>query len=204
MTVQPAFPPISSVTASTRDIARARFLIEDVYPSIEQGRYPAKRIQGERIEVWADVFREGHDVIAAALLWRRDGEKSWHRAPMRLHENDRFTASFVPGGPGRYAYAIEAWTETFASWRRDFLLKREAGQNVELEDKEGRELLAELASRDKRARAIVEAAAAEFDRTGAAAALLSEELRIVMAEHEARPDLARSPPFSVLVGPLVP
>ena len=39
MTVQPAFPPISSVTASTRDFARARFLIEDVYPSIEQGRY---------------------------------------------------------------------------------------------------------------------------------------------------------------------
>src|SRR5437867_327079 len=38
MTVQPAFPPISSVTASTRDFARARFLIEDVYPSIEQGR----------------------------------------------------------------------------------------------------------------------------------------------------------------------
>src|SRR5438128_9937641 len=93
MTVQPAFPPISSVTASTREFTRARFLIEDVYPSIEQGRYPVKRIQGDPIEVWADIFRDGHDVIAAALVWRRDGEKSWHRGAMRLHDNDRWTAS---------------------------------------------------------------------------------------------------------------
>ena len=93
MTVQPAFPPISSVTASTREFTRARFLIEDVYPSIEQGRYPVKRIQGEPIEVWADIFRDGHDVIAAALVWRRDGEKeklaSRGHAPPRQRSLDR-------------------------------------------------------------------------------------------------------------------
>src|SRR5438067_3606626 len=88
MTVQPAFPPISSVTASTRDFALARFLIEEVYPSLEQGRYPVKRVQGEPIQVWADIFRDGHDVIAAALIWRREGDKSWRREAMRLHEND--------------------------------------------------------------------------------------------------------------------
>jgi starch synthase (maltosyl-transferring) len=201
MTVQPAFPPISSVTASTRDFARARFLIEDVYPSIEQGRYPVKRIRGEPIEVWADIFRDGHDVIAAALVWRRDGEKSWQRAAMRLDGNDRWTASFIPAEPARYVYAIEAWTDTFAGWRRDFLLKREAGQQLDLEAKEGRELLAEVAPRDKRARAIVEAARSEFDRSGDADALLSEELRDAMAEHQPRPDLTRSSAFPVVVDP---
>ncbi len=201
MTIQPAFPPISSVTASTREFARARFLIEDVYPSIEQGRYPVKRVQAEPIDVWADIFRDGHDVIAAALIWRRDGEKSWHRAPMRLHENDRWTARFVPDEPARYVYAIEAWTDTFASWRRDFLLKREAGQKVDLEGKEGRELLADVGPRDKRARAIIEAARAEFDRTGDAEVLLSEELREVMAEHQPRPDLTRSSGFPLVIDP---
>jgi starch synthase (maltosyl-transferring) len=203
MTVQPAFPPISSVTVSTRDFARARFLIEEVYPSIEQGRYPVKRIRGEPIEVWADIFRDGHDVIAAALVWRRDGEKGWQRAAMRLHDNDRWTASFVPEEPARYVYAIEAWTDAFATWRRDFLLKREAGQQLELEAKEGRELLADVAPRDKSAGAIIDAARAEFDRTGDAEVLLSEELGGVMADHQPRPDLTRSLPLPVMVDPPV-
>ena len=203
MTVQPAFPPISSVTASTRDFARARFLIEDVYPSIEQGRYPVKRIQGEPIEIWADIFRDGHEVIAAALVWRREGEKGWDRSAMRLHENDRWTGSFVPHDPGRYVYAIEAWTDAFASWRRDFLLKREAGQNLDLEAKEGRELLADVAPKDKRARATIESARAEFDRTGSADVLLSEALRAVMADQQPRPDLTRSAGFPLVIDPLL-
>jgi len=43
------------------------FLIEDIYPIVDGGRYPVKRVAGEPIEVWADIFRDGHDVIAAAL-----------------------------------------------------------------------------------------------------------------------------------------
>ena len=195
MTVQPAFPPISSVRAPTRDFTEARFLIEDVYPSLEQGRYAVKRICGERIEVWADIFRDGHEVIAAALVWRRDGERNWNRVRMRFHQNDRWTATFVPGTPGRYVYAIEAWTDLFGSWRRDFLLKREAGQNVELEAREGRELLADVAPRDRRARLIVEAARTEFDRTGETDVLLSEELLAAVFEHQPRPDLTRSSGF---------
>jgi starch synthase (maltosyl-transferring) len=198
MTVQPAFPPISSVTAPTRDFTQARFLIEDVYPSLEQGRYAVKRICGERIDVWADIFRDGHEVIAAALVWRRDGERNWNRVRMRFDQNDRWTATFVPGTPGRYVYAIEAWTDLFGSWRRDFLLKREAGQNVELEAREGRELLADVAPRDRRARLIVEAARTEFDRTGEADVLLSEELLAAVFEHQPRPDLTRSSGFPLI------
>ena len=36
-----------------------RFLVEDIYPSVDGGRYPIKRIAGEPIEVWADLLREG-------------------------------------------------------------------------------------------------------------------------------------------------
>jgi starch synthase (maltosyl-transferring) len=201
MTAQPAFPPISSATASTRDFLRARFVIEEVYPTLEQGRYAVKRVTGEPIDVWADIFRDGHDVIAAALVWRREGDKSWHRRTMRLHENDRWTASFVPDVAARYVFAIEAWTDTFASWRRDFLLKREAGQNVDLEAREGRELLADVAPRDREARTILERGRAEFDRGGDPEVLLQEELRCVMAEHQPRPDLTRSTSFPLIIDP---
>src|SRR5258705_9282370 len=51
------------------------FHVEDVYPLIDGGRFPVKRIVGERTEVWADVYRDGHDVVAAALLWGRGGRR---------------------------------------------------------------------------------------------------------------------------------
>src|SRR5262249_47339508 len=201
MTVQPAFPPISSLTGSTGDAAGARFLIEDVYPSVEHGRFPVKRIQGEPVDVWADIFRDGHEVIAATLIWRRESERIWHHAAMRLHDNDRWTGSFIPDAPGRYVFAIEAWTDSFASWRRDFLLKREAGQKLDLEAKEGRELLADIVPRDKSARASLEAARSEFDRTGKADVLLSEQLGHVMAEHQRRPVPPAAPGFRLVTAP---
>mgnify|MGYP001079313854 FL=1 len=46
------------------------FHIEDVFPCIEGGRFSVKRIAGEPVEVWADIFRGGHDIAAAAICWR--------------------------------------------------------------------------------------------------------------------------------------
>src|SRR5215831_6034547 len=118
--------------------------VDDVYPVVDGGRFPVKRIVGEEVDIWADIFRDGHVVLAAELLWRREGADKWLRVPMVLHDNDRWTASFTPPKAGRYAYAIEAWTDVFASWRRDFLAKRAAGMDVGLEIEEGRNLLADL------------------------------------------------------------
>jgi starch synthase (maltosyl-transferring) len=50
--------------------AGGAFHIEDVYPLVDGGRFPVKRIVGERIDVWADIYRDGHDVVAVALVWR--------------------------------------------------------------------------------------------------------------------------------------
>ena len=44
------------------------FHIEDIYPIIDGGRFPVKRLTGNAIEVWADVFRGGHDVIVVNLV----------------------------------------------------------------------------------------------------------------------------------------
>src|SRR5947207_14651071 len=77
------------------------FHIEDVYPLIDGGRFPVKRIVGEPIEVWADVYRDGHDVVAAALLWRRERDGEWRREPMRHPSNDRSGGSLVPARPRR-------------------------------------------------------------------------------------------------------
>ncbi|MBX6425485.1 MAG: alpha-1,4-glucan--maltose-1-phosphate maltosyltransferase [Variibacter sp.] len=175
-----------------------RFFIEDVYPSVDGGRFPVKRIVGETVEVWVDILREGHDVLAARLLWGREGEP-WRSEPMRLFDNDRWCGSFTPTEIGRYCYAIEAWTDTFGTWRRDFLVKRSAGQPVAVEAQEGRALLAAVRSGPPAALKVIAAAAAAFDATCDAEALLSEELLAAMAEAQPRPDLTRSLAFPLMI-----
>src|SRR3954454_17492015 len=64
--------------AAPSDPTGPRFLVEDIYPSVDGGRYPIKRISGEPIEVWADLLREGHDRLAAGVLW---GQENAPRRP---------------------------------------------------------------------------------------------------------------------------
>ncbi len=40
-------------------------VIENLQPLIDGGRYPVKRVVGEDLVVEADVFKDGHDVVAA-------------------------------------------------------------------------------------------------------------------------------------------
>ena len=184
---------------SVGDLSGRRFVIEDIYPSVEAGRFPVKRLAGETVDVWADIFRDGHEVIAADLLWRRERDAKWRRVAMRPHDNDRWLASFVPAEPGRHSYAIEAWTDAFATWRRDFLLKQKAGQPVSLEAREGREMLDNLNPRSKPAQSTIAGARERFDATRDADALLSDELAAAVAEAQARPDLTRSTVFPLVV-----
>ena len=126
---------------SIDDLAAERIYIEDVYPSVDGGRFAVKRIAGEAVDLWADIFRDGHALLAADLIWKAEGNNLWQHVPMRLDTNDRWTATFVPPRPGRYEYAIEAWTDVFGTWRRDFLAKEKAGRDVSLELEEGRQVL---------------------------------------------------------------
>ena len=134
-----------------------RFLVEDIYPCVDGGRYPVKRIAGEPIEVWADLLREGHDRLAAELLWRKETESDWRREPMRLHSNDRWHGRFTPPEPGRYLFAIEAWTDPVRhlAARADCSSAR-PGSTSRLEAREGRELLGELKARDAGIKRLIE------------------------------------------------
>ena len=143
VTANASVPPVG-------DVSDRRIYIEDVYPLVDGGPLPVKRVAGEPVDVWADIFRDGHAVLAADLLWRVGSLQAVvARSPCELDGNDRWTVSFMPPEPGRYVYAIEAWTDQFATWRRDFLAKREAGMDVSLEIEEGRHLLAALLPRDE-------------------------------------------------------
>jgi starch synthase (maltosyl-transferring) len=174
-----------------------RIFIEAVYPCVDAGRFPVKRIAGEPMEVWADIFRDGHVQLAAELLWRPQTSHDWSRVAMQFDNNDRWTASFTPPHPGRYVYAIETWTDLFASWRREFLAKRDAGQNVTLEVEEGRNLLELLKPVDAAQARLVRDACRASKRDGDAKPLLSEPLAQI-ATKAIRADLTRSAEFPLV------
>ena len=123
-------------------VRAAQFFVEDIYPTINGGRYPVKRIAGEPVDVWADIFRDGTEVVVAHLVWSREGDPEIRETQMRYHENDRWTAQFIPSEPGLYNFRIESWSDPFATWQRDLKRRLDAGQDVALELEEGRLLLA--------------------------------------------------------------
>jgi starch synthase (maltosyl-transferring) len=178
--------------AGERGAAAGGFHIEDVYPCVDAGRFPVKRRAGDSVEVWADIFRSGHDIIAAQLIWRREQERDWHKSPMSLHDNDRWFGSFTPSGLGRYVYAIEAWTDEFATWKHGFELKQKAGQDVTLDALEGAALLTRAQYGGMEATTIIVRQCEEYLKGGDPASLLVPELASAMADGRERGDVTRS------------
>ncbi|MBV8744235.1 MAG: alpha-1,4-glucan--maltose-1-phosphate maltosyltransferase, partial [Xanthobacteraceae bacterium] len=183
----------------TKAAIEGRFYIEDVYPSVDNGRFAVKRIASEPIDVWADILRDGHDVLAVQLIWRRERERSWQRVPMRVFSNDRWMATFAPPELGRHVYAIEAWTDEFATWRRDFLVKRKAGQDLRLDALEGELLLASAQPASPAAAELIAQARAAFACDQDPDHLVAEAMAAAMAESQIRRDLTRSQIFPLVI-----
>ncbi|MBV8951428.1 MAG: alpha-1,4-glucan--maltose-1-phosphate maltosyltransferase [Actinobacteria bacterium] len=126
-----------------------RVVIENVEPDVDRGRFAAKRVAGDFVEVQADVFTDGHDEVRARVRHRPDGQARWCEVEMAPLGNDRFAGRFRVDGPGHYQFTVCGWVDDARTWRRDLGQRLDAGQDVAL-DLEAGALLAEGAA--KRAR----------------------------------------------------
>ncbi len=123
-------------------------VIENLQPLIDGGRYPIKRIVGEDLVVEADIFRDGHDVVAAILKWRVLGKRAWREAQMNFVDNDRWGGVCTLYDQAIHEYTVEAWTDTFRSWQDEFAKKFEAGiSDLRSEALEGAALIEAAAKR---------------------------------------------------------
>lgn len=179
--------------------AGSAFLIEDIYPLIDGGRFAVKRIAGDRVEVWADIYRDGDATISAALIWRGEQDREWRREPMTHHGEDRWSGAFTPTEAGLYVYAIEAWTDEFATWRHGLERKQLSGDDVTLDAIEGAGLLTKAHGARQDAAAVIVRRCEDYLGSGDVTPLLAAELSEAMAESQARPDLTRSPNFPLVI-----
>ena len=106
---------------------RSRVIIEDVKPQIDCGRHPACRIIGDEVVVTAAIFGDGHDHLAARLLFKHNTDRRWRSIPMIDTGNDVWTATFRVNKIGAWRFAVQAWIDHFDTWCSD-LKKRLAAQ----------------------------------------------------------------------------
>src|SRR5688572_16437128 len=206
--------------ATARQIApglhngRSRVVFGQVAPELDGGAYAVKRVVGDRVTVSADLIADGHDVVAGELIVRpplpvADAKNPASGGPVSggpgadehalelvvpLHalDADRHEASFEVHLLGRWQYTVRAWIDHYASWRRGFGRKLEAGQDVDVDLLIGAELVraaAERAANDDRW-ALERAAAVLEDRSRPAREraqeALTDELSALMRRHPDR------------------
>ena len=132
------------------DEGRTRIIIEGVSPEIDSGRFPIKRIIGDRVIVEADIFADGHDVLSAALPYRKESDRRWIEVPMQFLVNDRWRGSFVVTELGRYRYTFVAWVDRFKTWQQDTAKKVGAKQDVSVDFLVGVQLIEEASQRARK------------------------------------------------------
>ena len=137
----------ASSASATEALAAPRIAIESVTPSVDHGRFVVKRVVGEAVEIGAAIFGEGHDKIAAAVIWRAADETAWRETPMQPTPPaglDLWQGRIMLTRVGRYEFTVIAWRDDFASLVDHIRKKLDANQSVELELEEARHLLARV------------------------------------------------------------
>ncbi|MDT7693342.1 MAG: hypothetical protein QOI75_2709, partial [Pseudonocardiales bacterium] len=117
-----------------------RLGIDDVSPAVGGGRYPSKAVVGESVPIRATVWREGHDAVAANVVWKRLGAQGPGQHSRMVAEgvdSDRWATSVVPDEPGLWTFRVDAWSDPWSTWLHTIHAKVDAGQ-------EARELINDL------------------------------------------------------------
>jgi starch synthase (maltosyl-transferring) len=187
---------------------RRSVIIERLWPQLDGGLHPVKRIVGDQLMVTADVFADNHDLLDAELLIRADDEPDWRRAPMRVIDNDRWSGVVDLTRNRWHTYTAEAWRDHFGTWRQGLLRKVAAGVAVPSELEEGWLLLQAAARRahdaaaTDDARLLSEAVARSRRARSEAkrvAALASDEVYAAARRHADRSFATRHPELNVVV-----
>jgi starch synthase (maltosyl-transferring) len=206
-------PDLDSVTGMTGR-ADLRLGITDVAPVVSCGSFSARAVVGEHVPITATVFREGHDAVAANVVWRSaDDAGGDEQTPLLRMERysdqpDRWLTTVVPDREGLWTFRVEAWSDPLATWHHAVEVKVAAGQGAdELANdiEEGARLLDRVAAEapEEHRSAVAEAATALRDKslelTARIAPAFTPALQRVLHDHPVRELITRSPDYEVWV-----
>lgn len=193
-------------------IDQVRIVIESITPQVDGGRFAVKAVAGDTLEVAADIWKDGHEHLKAAVCWRKLGKgeltahrpaqapdlgrPGWHEAPLKSEYslNDRWFGKMTVEDVGPYVFTVVAWTDFYGSWAEELKKKMGASQDVTSELLEGLALIERIAAKakapEKKAIQKVIAAIKEGeDSEDKAKVCLARETLELMAANDPRFDL---------------
>jgi starch synthase (maltosyl-transferring) len=118
-----------------------RVVIDKVSPCVDNGGYPAKATLNQAFTVSATIFTDGHDQLAARVLYQQSPRGKWRSKILHPMGNDHWETVVVPQKTGRYQFKIEAWFDQWATYCDEVTKKHRAGLPLHVELEEGRLLL---------------------------------------------------------------
>ncbi|MBA3015274.1 MAG: alpha-1,4-glucan--maltose-1-phosphate maltosyltransferase [Proteobacteria bacterium] len=195
------------VSLPDENLAR-RVWIENVRPSVDDGRYPIKRTPGEAVTVTADVFADGHDHLIVILRYRSSAKSEWQEIPMHCIGNDRWRASFLITSLEPYVYSVIGMADHFATWREEIRKKVAASQDVASELLEGAVMVEQAVGRASlvdRSQLVDHASfLADLNRSAEVRieAGLAPDLNALMLRYPDRAKSTEHPAFTVDVDPV--
>ena len=200
----PARPPLSQPPQTPL----GRIPVQDVRPSVDEGRLPAKSVVDEEFVVTARVFREGHDAVNASVVLV-DPQGAETVVPMECTNEGLSTweATVSASRTGMWHYRVEGWSDPYGTWRHDALIKIAAGVDVELMLEEGArvfERALEGVDRSPEQRRILEDAISGLRDTSVGTQVrldagAGEPARTEMTDRPLREMISPSPAYPLLV-----
>ena len=189
---QRAAPGRTRLTAAQAAAPSARVVIAGFSPSVDQGAFAAKAVVGDLVEVTADIFADGHEKLAAAILTRANGEEAWASKSLSAGPNDVWTGEVQFSRLGGHQLKLQAWLDVWGGFVRDLGKKHDAGQDLTLDVMEGRKLLEAARGRASGPPGETIAAALAALDDDPAGVLLDDDLTAAMADADDQPFLTES------------
>ncbi|MDQ2837344.1 MAG: alpha-1,4-glucan--maltose-1-phosphate maltosyltransferase [Actinomycetota bacterium] len=188
-----------------------RLGLNSIHPVIAHGELPARAVIGEPVGIEATVFREGHDAVAASVVWRspEGAEAGFNRMRPLGGGTDRWRTEVVADRTGSWTFLIEAWSDPLATWYHAVQVKADAGQDADelANDLEvGARLFEQLAEQapDEAGTELVGSVVEDLRRTGVDLPLritraMSREVRALARDYPIRELITRSPRYHIWV-----
>lgn len=137
-----------SATPTMQRLNEDRIRFADIQPSVDGGKYVVKRLLGETVKVRATIFRDGTDIIGAAIRYHHEATREYKHATLKHRGNDLWEGHFIVDQLGMYQFSLVAWTDVFATWQDLVRRKWKAGDHqLRVDFQEGASLLRDLADR---------------------------------------------------------
>ncbi|MGL4307035.1 MAG: maltotransferase domain-containing protein [Mycobacteriaceae bacterium] len=103
----------------------ARVCIDDVQPTIDEDKNPAKAVVGEYLPMSASIWNKGRIKVSTTLV----ANGPTHTAMIPGHTLDGFHAAFTPTEEGSWTFRINAWSDPISTRLQEIISKVNAGLN---------------------------------------------------------------------------